>query len=241
MNTAPIIGVTTGRIPTQTPLPFVGANESYLRAIRRAGGIPMLIPVGNQNDDLECILERLDGLLLTGGGDIDPVRFNGAPHPRVYDIDEARDQQEIDLVKQAITADLPFLAICRGVQVLNVALGGTLYTDIEDQKPNALKHDWFPDHPRNHLAHKITVQEDSLLHAILNCKTTKANSLHHQGIDQLAPDLKAVAVAPDGLIEAVETNTRFGLGVQWHPEWLTEDAKMQALFRALIEMAVEKD
>lgn len=237
MLTVPVIGVTAGHTPSSTSLPFNSVNEAYLRAIRRAGGLPLMIPVGNERKELEVLLKRLDGLLLTGGGDIDPARFGGLPHPRVYDIDEARDRQEIDLVQIAAATNLPFLGICRGCQVINIAMGGTLFTDIEDQKPGALKHDWFPGHPREYLAHEINIEKNSLLNTILNIQSAQTNSLHHQGINRLAPGLKASAHTPDGLIEAVEVNTRFGLGVQWHPEWLPEDPQMQAIFRALIEKA----
>ncbi len=238
MSSAPVIGVTTGRIPTQTPLPYVGANEAYLRAVRRAGGLPLLLPVGNQPDELDALLSRLDGLLFTGGGDIDPAFFNGLSNPKIYDIDRPRDEQEIALIRRAAESGLPFLGICRGTQVFNVALGGTLYTDIADQKPGALKHDWFPGHPREYLAHPVQAQPGSLLSRLLGSQAAQVNSLHHQGIDQLSPSLQATAYAPDGMVEAVELPGHpFALGVQWHPEWLPDDPAMRGLFAGLIQAA----
>jgi putative glutamine amidotransferase len=128
--------------------------------------------------------------------------------------------------------------ICRGIQVINVALGGTLYTHIHDQHPNALRHDWYPDIPRDYLAHPVQVAENSSLTKILGKSNVATNSLHHQGIHQPAPRLIPVAWAPDGIIEAVElTGHPFGLGVQWHPENLQAYPEMRALFQALVSAA----
>jgi putative glutamine amidotransferase len=138
----------------------------------------------------------------------------------------------------AVERNLPFLGICRGCQVINVALGGTLFTDIEAQKPDALKHDWFPHHPRDHRPHALQVEPGSLLSGLLGADNPQVNSLHHQGIDLLAPALKASAHAPDSLVEALELPGHpFGLGVQWHPEWLPDDPTMRALFEGLIQSA----
>jgi putative glutamine amidotransferase len=142
------------------------------------------------------------------------------------------------LVQEALTQGKPFLGICRGLQVINVALGGSLYEDLLDQHPNALKHNRFPEEARDFLAHSVKIDEDSRLSNILSAEGAEVNSLHHQGIRQLAPQLRATAHAPDGVIEAVEAPAHpFGLAVQWHPEWLQAHLAMRALFEKFVMAA----
>jgi putative glutamine amidotransferase len=232
----PLIGITTFHTDSRRGYIYVSVTEAYITAIRNAGAIPMLIPLGLSDDDHSQLLKRVDGVLFTGGGDIDPARFGGTPHPTVHDVDVIRDQSEIQLFLEVVTSGAPFLGICRGLQVINVALGGNLYTHIQDQHPNALKHDYFPGRPRDFTAHPVKVEEESTLAAILGQPIVQVNSLHHQGIDRLAPDLTPTGYAPDGIIEAVELQGHpFGFAVQWHPEWLPEQAEMRALFSALIQ------
>jgi len=234
---SPLIGVTSTFTPATDGLfGTISVGESYIQAVLRAGGLPLVIPVGLPREEQQAVFDRLDGVLLTGGSDINPERFAGLPHPRVYDIDERRDDLEIRMVEMAVKANKPFLGICRGIQVINVALGGSLYTDIADQMENSLLHDCYPDIPRNYLAHSVSLQPDSRLAQILGGDLFEVNSLHHQGVERLAPSLRAVAYAPDHLIEAVELpNHSFGLGVQWHPEWLQEHLPQRKLFEALIK------
>ena len=236
---APVIGITASfNPPNQGPFGEIMVGESYIQAVLRAGGVPVIIPVGLPEEDLSSLITRLDGILLTGGGDIDPERFNGRAHPRVYGIDARRDALELRLAQMAAGEGVPFLGICRGIQVINVALGGTLFTDITDQAPQPLKHDQYPDIPRDFLAHSVALEPDSRLAQILGGVSFQVNSLHHQGLEQLAPSLRAVGYAPDRLIEAVELpNHPFGLGVQWHPEWLQDDAPQRELFRAFVQAA----
>ncbi len=236
---APLIGITSGREPENVPVRHVSVPEAYIQAILRAGGLPVILPVGLAGNDFEELRLRLDGLLLTGGGDIDPARFAGKAHPQVYDVDRERDNLEIALAQLAVRSKWPFLAICRGIQVLNVALGGSLYTDIADQFPNALRHDCAADWPRDHSAHLVSLNPESQLAGILGVTSFPTNSLHHQGLDKIAPGLCPVGFAPDSLVEAVELIDRhpFGFGVQWHPEWLPDSAPMQALFQAFIQAA----
>jgi putative glutamine amidotransferase len=145
---------------------------------------------------------------------------------------------EIQMVGDAVHEGLPFLGICRGIQMINVALGGTLYLDIADQHPEAIKHDYFPDFPRDQLSHAVKIDPASRLAKILGTHETQVNSLHHQGVDRLAADLRATSYGPDGLIEGVELSDHpFGIAVQWHPEWLTAHQSMRNLFRALVEAA----
>ena len=236
---SPIIGVTTSYIPPEPDTSGQFAvGEKYIQAVLRAGGLPVMLPLDIPADGLAELLSRVDGLLLTGGADIDPARFGGVPHPRVYGVLESRDDQEIRLVQLAAEQGKPFLGICRGIQVINVAMGGTLYTDIGDQLPNPLKHDQFPGIPRDYLAHEVTVEPGSLLEKALGGRAFPVNSLHHQGVERLAPGLKAVACAPDRLIEAVELPGHpFGLGVQWHPEWLQEHEPHRQLLRVFVDAA----
>ena len=238
----PIIGVTTRTAPVPPSLlPSVMVQKSYTDAILNAGGLPVLIPSDIKEAGWQALIERLDGILFTGGGDIAVEYFNGDQHQAVYGIDPARDAIEVGLTRSVVETARPFLGICRGLQVINVALGGTLYTHIHDQHPNALRHDWYPDFPREYLAHPVRVQENSSLAKILGKSTVETNSLHHQGIDTSAPRLTPVAWAPDGIVEAVElTGHRFGLGVQWHPENLQAYPEMRALFLALITAAGQK-
>lgn len=235
---APLIGLTTSRITNSSGIPLISVTEAYVQAVLRAGGLPVLLPVGLSPAQLEELSCRVQGILFTGGGDIDPARFNGAAHPRVYDVDVERDAMEFTLVQKAVEQDLPFFGICRGAQVVNVALGGSLFTDIHDQRADALKHDWFPKYARDRRSHSVKVEPGSRLAGILGDLEPQVNSLHHQGLQQVAPVLQATAYAPDGLVEAVELpHHAFGLAVQWHPEWLPEDVAMQAIFRAFVSAA----
>lgn len=235
---APLIGLTVGRVQKPKQIWHLQTPEAYSRAISAAGGAPVLIPPGLAAADMRELRSRLDGLLLTGGGDLDPALFGGQPHPRVYDIDPQRDELEIELARLAARNCWPFLGICRGLQVLNVALGGSLFTHIADQLPNALRHDFLPDWPRDHLAHTVRLQANSRLEHTLGCAELQVNSLHHQGAEKIAPGLSATAHSPDGLVEALELPSHpFGLAVQWHPEELVSSQPMQALFKAFVKAA----
>ena len=232
----PLIGITSGLIENSSGVLVYQLSEAYTTAIQRAGGIPVAIPLGLDELGLRSLLQRLDGVVLSGGGDIDPERFGGVPHPKVYGISPERDRLEISLVKIALEFAMPLLAICRGIQVLNVALGGKLYTHIQDQKEHSLKHDWFPKFPRDKLAHTVSLKCDSLLDQIYGMDEVQVNSLHHQGISEVGKGLLATAFAPDGLVEGLEVHgASFALGVQWHPECLPDDAGSQKLFSALVQ------
>jgi putative glutamine amidotransferase len=235
---APLIGLTAARTKNAQGLPMNSVMEAYLSSVVDAGGSPILIPVNLPGEQLHTILSHLDGVLFTGGGDIHPDRYGGEDHPTVNLVDLDRDRVELSLFDQATQAGMPFFGICRGLQVVNVACGGSLYTDIQGLRPGALKHDYFPDWPRQHLAHPIEVNAGSRLAEILGGTNVEVNSLHHQGVERLGPSLKPVAYAPDGIIEAVELpGYPFGLAVQWHPEWLQAYEPMRALFKAFVEAA----
>jgi putative glutamine amidotransferase len=180
----------------------------------------------------------LDGILLPGGGDISIERFGGEFHPRIDRGDPDRDAIEIALLRNATESGKPFLGICRGFQMVNVALGGTLYTHIQDQMPGAIKHDYDSVTERKLFAHSVKVEQTTHLANVLGEIKLNVNSLHHQGIKDLAPALRPAAYAPDGLVEAVELPEHpFGMAVQWHPEWLLEQPVMQRLFRAFVDAA----
>lgn len=239
----PLIGCTTYRkITGQTPpIDIFGLMPAYLDAIVAAGGVPVMIPLGLSDDDLRVVIQQMDGILLPGGGDIEPSVYQGTGHPTVGGIDEDRDRVEITVARTAVAQQKPLLAICRGVQVLNVALGGSLWEDVEQMMPQAMHHEYVNSHPRNHLAHTVIIEPDSLLARQLGTTETAVNSLHHQGIRRLANQLRATAVAPDNLIEGVEVvDHPFALGVQWHPENLIHNAPhMLGLFKGLVEAALQ--
>ncbi len=237
----PIIGLTAYRkASAQTPpAPLVALPSSYIDAVIEAGGIPLLIPVGLDEAAVGDVLARLDGLLLPGGGDIAGDYYHSEHPDFIFDVDPDRDRVEYYLTREAVARRLPLLAICRGHQMLNVALGGTLYEDVLQGMPGAIKHDFFGLFPRNHQAHEVILEPGSRLATALGHQVACVNSLHHQGIRDLAPGLSAAAHAPDGLIEAVEVDDHpYALGVQWHPENLyVDNPDMLALFRGLVEAA----
>jgi len=235
---AALIGITTYRAANPAGLPILALARNYVQAISQAGGLPVLLPLELPEEQLHDLTGRLDGILFSGGGDVEPALYGMESTPEVGGVDPERDRAETRMLANAVAAGLPFLGICRGLQVIDVALGGTLYTHIASQHPAALKHDYYPDWPRDHLAHAVQVAPGSRLAAILGAASLQVNSLHHQGVRALAPGLQASAWAPDGLVEAFELPGHpFGLAVQWHPEWLTAHAPMQALFRAFVEAA----
>jgi putative glutamine amidotransferase len=237
---SPLIGITAERSTRKSEFPKVSVGEAYLQAIYKAGASPVIIPPGMPEETFNDLVPRLDGILFTGGGDIHPHAYGESPHPVIKEIDEDRDRAEFRLLENSLKNGRPFLGICRGLQVINVGLGGKLYADIASQHAQALKHDFYPGWDRNHLAHKVEVDKTSHLMKILGDHQQTVNSLHHQAVLQLAPGLIATAHSPDGLVEALEVKDHpFGVAVQWHPEWLTEHAAMRGLFRALVEAASE--
>jgi putative glutamine amidotransferase len=239
---APIIGITSRTAPVPpSGLLSVMVQQAYTNAILQAGGVPVLIPSELSEAGWNELFRRLNGILFTGGGDVASERFNGEPHPAVYGVDEARDALELGLAHLAAEEGRPFLGICRGCQVVNVALGGTLYTHIPDQHPNALRHDYPGEDgiaARTALVHPVRIEQGSRVSKILGESILNVNSLHHQGIKDVASALKAVAFAPDGIVEAVEIPEHpFAIAVQWHPEWLTDQEPIQRLFKAFVDAA----
>ena len=225
----PVIGVTcSSKLPGEGKSEYVLARP-YISAVERGGGIPIILP-----PLLELVrrgawsLRRIcHGLILSGGGDPDPALFNEKPHDKLGQVDRERDEWEIFLCKMAWLERVPILGICRGLQILNIALGGSLYQDIPSTLPEAINH--MQDTPAEFLSHQVLIEEESRLFSILRKDRIWCNSLHHQAIKAVAPQLAVVARSEDGVIEAVEARTReagegFVLGVQWHPERLKQPA-----------------
>ena len=236
----PLIGITTVGDKYERFGYRYYSPKSYAEAVLNAGGLPVLIPLNvleaRDEEALRGIYERLDGVIIPGGGDVHPEYYQQYITPHEVKINRTRDLVEINLAKWAYEDDRPLLGICRGHQVINVALGGTLIHDIPSQNGTPISHDQPDDVSPNELIHVVTVDADSKLANLLDATTVRVNSLHHQAIDDLAPLLKVTARAEDGIIEAVEvTDATFYIGVQWHPEWLTTDPTMQKLFQAFID------
>lgn len=205
-------------------------RDDYVQVVEKAGGLPIILPVIREEMIADC-LEICSGFLFTGGGDIDPVYWGETPGPDMGRIDPERDRFEMLLARYAHQRGKPVLGICRGCQVLNVAAGGSLFQHIS----SSLCHQ--QNAPRNYVIHDIVVMEDSLLIGVLGRQTLRVNSFHHQAVHKTAPGLKASAWAPDGVVEAVESEMHpFWLGVQWHPEALT-DQLSDRLFRAFVKAA----
>jgi putative glutamine amidotransferase len=238
---APLIGITGHVTETSAGYKVVAAGQAYVAAVQLAGGFPVLLPPVDHPAQIAETLSRVDGLLLTGGKDIDPAHY-GEPrlNQRVV-IAPDRDAFELPLTRHAVERNFPVLAICRGMQVLNVALGGTLWQDLPAQVPESgLRH--YQKEPRSETTHDVEVTRDSLL-ADLACARNgtllPANSFHHQATRNLAAGLVPVAYTADGLVEAVEMPDRdFVLGVQWHPEHLVFDHEgHRRLFEGLVQAA----
>lgn len=219
-------------------------NRFYMAnffAVEQAGGLPVAIPAGLREDTLRDIYQRLDGVLLPGGADVDPALYGETPHAKTYGIDAPRDAVELTLARWTVADDRPLLGICRGHQVINVALGGSLVQDIPSQVTTTLTHDQADELPRTNRLHEVAIDPTSRLAAILGTTRVQVNSLHHQAVAQPAPVAVITAHAPDGVIEALEIpDKRFAVSVQWHPEDLAgDDAQMAALFAAFVAAARE--
>lgn len=201
----------------------VGLSTSYLQALKNAGLIPLLLPPVYDSSTAALTLDRVDGLLLTGGGDVDPAYYGATARHDIRGLSRARDESEIALIHAAREKHLPTLAICRGIQVVNVALGGTLVQDIAEDWPGALSHDASA---RAERLHPVSLEPDSLAARAVKSTTFDVNSLHHQAVDRLAEGLRITGRAPDGVVEAVESTDPdwWALCVQWHPEDLVDDA-----------------
>lgn len=233
-STAPVIGITTYGCDERKrySLPV-----EYVAAVQRAGGLPLLIPPGSERP--ERYLDLVDGIILAGGGDLDPKHYGGDQHETLYGVDLARDELELALAREIVRRRQPAFAICRGMQVLNVALGGTLIEHLPETFGEKVLH---RKPPRDPTPHGVRITPASRLATIAGVTEMQPLSWHHQGIRALAPGLKAVAHAPDGAIEAVELESHpWLIAVQWHPELSAEtDPSQQRLFDALVAATTQR-
>jgi len=215
----PLIGIPCyAIIRAETGRPIYANNRAYVRAVEGAGGVPILIPMLKDPDILNALLARLDGLLLTGGTDVHPDRYGELIHPLTEEADLELDEFEITLASWALKEDVPILGICRGMQVLNIVLGGSLYQDISDQYPNSLQHS-NRSLPRTHLAHRIIIEPGSRMEQALGTQEVLVNSLHHQAVKLPGKGVRISGRADDGIAELLEVpGYRFVMAAQSHPE-----------------------
>ena len=236
MATPPVIGITCA-VQQVNDRPSCCLSHVNIDAVLAAGGVPLVLPSHAPEELVPTLLDRLDGLILTGGGDIDAAHFGQERHPQADEPDANRDHFELAAARYAYENRLPTLGYCRGVQVMAVATGGTLWQDIPSQLPGSLTHR-YPSDTQSHQFHPVTLLAGSRLAAIMGDETHPVNTFHHQAVQNLGDGLQACAWAPDGVIEAIEAPDRFFLGVQWHPERLANrDQKALALFEALVQAA----
>jgi putative glutamine amidotransferase len=216
-----------------------GVNAAYVRAVLAVGGVPILLVPELSPEETIDLFGECDALLLTGGEDVDPACYGAECHPKLGTVDRRRDANELALVADARARDLPILGICRGIQLLNVAFGGSLIQDIPSQRPSAINHD--PATPRDAAAHGIEITDGSRLGQLLETTALEANSFHHQAVDRVGTGLVVTATAPDGMIEGLESSDplEWIVAVQWHPEELaiTTDAIDRRLFAAMVAAA----
>ncbi len=210
---------------------------SYVEALESAGLVPIVVPPLASPESAEAILSAVDGLLFTGGEDVNPSCYGAQPHPKLKAVNDRRDSTEISLIREAKRRRTPTLAICRGIQVINVALGGTLIQDIRAECAGAFDHD--DGSPRNSRTHDLTVVENSLTARALGTTHCSVNSLHHQAVRDVSPDLKITSTSSDGVIEGLEANDPewWMVAVQWHPEEMTDSPEPwdRGLFHAFAE------
>ena len=249
MTDSVLVGITTAELSTpertipapesEPPQRNLSLGMDYPGSVVRAGGVPIVIPPLSPIDS--ALLDRLDALVVSGGPDIDPGLYGRPAHPQLGPVDPDTDACELETLRRADRSGLPILAICRGMQLLNVARGGTLWQDLPSERPSAIEHRQAV--VGTQTTHVVRVDHDSLLARVTGVAEADAlefpvNSFHHQAVCGLGDQLRVTARAPDGVVEAVEAVDRpFVLGVQWHAESLGADARHAALFSGLVEAA----
>lgn len=230
----PVIGVTPAQ---QDQYREFRLKKIYTDAVIIAGGVPFILPIDNNDIVIESYLEMIDGLLLTGGFDLDPLTYGENPLPGIGSIEPERDRFELKLYRQALEKKIPVLGICKGCQLMNTAGGGNLYQDLEREYKGVIKHDQTIS--RRYPTHYVTIDKDSLLYQVCGREKLLVNSLHHQALKEIGQGFKVTARADDGVIEAIEMKNRdFVVGVQWHPEGLwQENEEALRLFKGFISAA----
>jgi putative glutamine amidotransferase len=223
--------------PDKMPERF-GMSRPYLTALEVAGISPIILPLGLSQATLRNLYDRLDGVFMAGGGDLSPACYRTEKYAKTDGIDTLRDETEMILLNWALEEGMPILGVCRGIQALNVAAGGTLIQDVADFWPQAIRHQYYPEKPRSYVAHAVDTMPGTILSGILG-SAAQVNSFHHQAVEKVAPKFRVAARAPDGVIEAIECQDgRFALGVQWHPESLiATDPAMRSLFETFARSA----
>ena len=230
-----IIGI-SGSILSEGSIEKAFVNRTYVDSVVRAGGVPFIMPICEDENIIKKMIENVDGVIMTGGVDIHPFRFNEEPNPKIGEISKERDDFDFLIMKHAFEKNKPIFGICRGIQLINVFFGGTLIQDINSQKNTNILHSQTA--PRDIATHKIKIKKDSVIFDIFG-KSAEVNSFHHQAIGKLSKDFKITSAANDGIIESIEfkKKDRFILGVQWHPECMTEkDEKMQNIFSMFVDI-----
>lgn len=247
MSSSPIVAVTAAVRRDADAVSSVRLRTTYVAALESARLVPLVTPPLHDDSYAESLVRQIGGLVLTGGADIDPACYGMPPHPKLGATSAERDSWELALVRSAARVALPVLAICRGIQVLNVALGGTLIQDLPSSNatilPSDINHD--PDLPRSNRSHAVEIDSNSRTARAVGVTQLRVNSVHHQAVDRVAGSLRVVATAPDGTIEAVESAPDSGwwcVGVQWHPEELTDSPESGAtsLFAAFADAVLAR-
>jgi putative glutamine amidotransferase len=230
----PVIGVTC--VSTSDASPRLGVNQTYIDAVTAAGGVPVCIPAGIDDEVVAQMLPLLDGLLLPGGTDVAPEHYRRQPHPRLRVPDPDRDRLELALTRLALLAGLPILGICRGMQVLAIAGGGALYQDLPSEWGTELRHE-VTERGRQYCCHAVQIDPESRLAGALGVTSVSVNSFHHQAVLDVPDGFEITARAPDGLIEGMEkTGPYFAVGVQCHPEeiWTSTAREWRGLFNSFV-------
>jgi putative glutamine amidotransferase len=237
----PLIGITSGYRTIELKYLHSCLSRKYTQAIIHAGGIPLILPANLPPRQMTSLIPKLDGVLFSGGDDVNPRLFGEAQLPETKKVLDERDEIESVLLKSCLEKGIPVFGICRGLQIINVVLGGSLFQHIQTQYPSSIQHDRHDD-IREKRHHSVTVTQGSLLARLTGLNSLQVNTLHHQGIRDLAKGLYIGGkCTEDRLIEAVEKNdTRFFLAVQWHPEELTEYPEQRALFEGFVKACQPK-
>ncbi len=231
----PVIGIPCRAVYREgSKRPMYGNNRTYIHAVENAGGLPILIPLLKDYQTLEGLISRLDGILFSGGFDLQPSLYGEERHEALGQCDPELDELEIAMANWALQEDMPILGSCRGMQLLNVVLGGSLYQDIASQYPGALEH--CPDRDRTEASHLVTIEEGSQMEKIMEVQQVAVNSLHHQAIKQLGAGVRITGRAPDGIAEMLEVpGRRFVVAMQSHPEEMyANTVECERLFRAFV-------
>ncbi|ADG70829.1 gamma-glutamyl-gamma-aminobutyrate hydrolase family protein [Brachyspira murdochii] len=231
-----VIGLSGNLLYENSSIPKAFVNRSYVDSVIRSKGVPFLMPITEDEEIIKKMAENVDGIIMTGGVDVHPFRFNEEPIEKIGTISAERDDFDFKLMKYAAEMNKPILGICRGIQVINVYFGGTLIQDIPAQRNTNILHSQTAEY---HVAtHKIQIVKDSIIYDMLG-ESSEVNSFHHQAIDKLAKDFKVTAASKDGIVEAIEYKKKdsFILGVQWHPELMSaKSVKMQNIFDMFVEV-----